>query len=330
MSIHCVPSPLFTDAYGEIRIRPLQTSDLRFRKISGRHQISVDGKHLIDGVAFGRPFLRRTDRPPIRIPPRKRRRITYDDDSDGILDEHPNTRHLAVHAEPDDPNDITADEGSETDDDYSPDEEEINDLSAELKDIRNDRYSKTGEDDFAVAEDPEEPSNPGGPTGSPRRLTRSRKAGGLCLEGEGMLKLVDENGRPYPGEYNNPLLDLYLHAEDEHQNQPGLQGKTPKKKKRRSNGQKDAERAFEEFSTQPERVSKSISKRSRKGVRFQDGQLETPATMREYQDSHQSDEDLQSSRDMTPNQYESDKENSQPLYEAAGLSVVSMISGLPN
>jgi hypothetical protein len=246
------------------------------------------------------------------------------------LDEHPNTRHLAVHAEPDDPNDITADEGSETDDDYSPDEEEINDLSAELKDIRNDRYSKTGEDDFAVAEDPEEPSNPGGPTGSPRRLTRSRKAGGLCLEGEGMLKLVDENGRPYPGEYNNPLLDLYLHAEDEHQNQPGLQGKTPKKKKRRSNGQKDAERAFEEFSTQPERVSKSISKRSRKGVRFQDGQLETPATMREYQDSHQSDEDLQSSRDMTPNQYESDKENSQPLYEAAGLSVVSMISGLPN
>jgi hypothetical protein len=235
-----------------------------------------------------------------------------------------------VHAGLDDPNNVTADKGSETDDDYSPDEEEINDLSAELKDIRNDRYSKTGEDDFAVAEDPEISLNPGGPIESPRRITRSRKAGGLCLEGEGMLKLVDENGRPYPGEYNNPLLDLYLHAEDGHQNQSDLQGKKRKKKKRRSNSQKDAERASEEFSTQPERVSKSMSNRSRKGVRFQDGQIETPATMREYQDSHQPDEDLQSSRDMTPNQYESDKENSQPLYEAAGSSAVSMNIGPPN
>jgi hypothetical protein len=47
--------------------------------LSGRYQISTDGKRLIDGVAFGRPRLKiPRDRPAIDIPPLKRRRITYD------------------------------------------------------------------------------------------------------------------------------------------------------------------------------------------------------------------------------------------------------------
>lgn len=58
-----------------VTIRPLQTSDLKIRKIGGRHQISADGKHLFDGVAFGRPYLRKTARPVFRIPPRKRRKL---------------------------------------------------------------------------------------------------------------------------------------------------------------------------------------------------------------------------------------------------------------
>lgn len=58
--------------YLTVSIRPLGTADLRVRKVSGRHQISEDGKHLIDGVAFGRPFLRKAHRPPLRIPARKR------------------------------------------------------------------------------------------------------------------------------------------------------------------------------------------------------------------------------------------------------------------
>lgn len=58
------------------RIRALQISDLRARRLSGRHQISVDGRHLIDGVPFGRPYLKRStsSRPAISIPPRKKRR----------------------------------------------------------------------------------------------------------------------------------------------------------------------------------------------------------------------------------------------------------------
>ncbi|KAL4801932.1 hypothetical protein BDV18DRAFT_68283 [Aspergillus unguis] len=62
----------------EVLIRALQMSDLKARRISGRHQISADGKHLIDGVPFGKPFLKRptSSRPAITIPPRKKRRTT--------------------------------------------------------------------------------------------------------------------------------------------------------------------------------------------------------------------------------------------------------------
>jgi hypothetical protein len=59
----------------KITIRALQTSDLRVRKLGGRHQISPDGRHLFDGVAFGRPYLRKTARPAFRIPSRKRRKL---------------------------------------------------------------------------------------------------------------------------------------------------------------------------------------------------------------------------------------------------------------
>lgn len=69
-------------------IRPLLSHDLKLRKVSGRHQISSDGKHLFDGSVFGRPRPRGpVDRPAIDIPPRKRRRITYDEDTDSSLDE---------------------------------------------------------------------------------------------------------------------------------------------------------------------------------------------------------------------------------------------------
>ncbi|KAL2158308.1 hypothetical protein VTH06DRAFT_4629 [Thermothelomyces fergusii] len=66
-----------------VYIRALDTNDRRKRRLAGRDQISRDGKHLIDGVAFGRPRLKTPrDRPPVDIPPLKRRRLTYGDDSD--------------------------------------------------------------------------------------------------------------------------------------------------------------------------------------------------------------------------------------------------------
>ena len=61
------------------RIRPLLGEDLRKRRLSGRLQISTDGRHLVDGLAYGRPWLRAPrDRPPVELPPRKRvRTVCY-------------------------------------------------------------------------------------------------------------------------------------------------------------------------------------------------------------------------------------------------------------
>ncbi|KAF2206065.1 hypothetical protein GQ43DRAFT_459463 [Delitschia confertaspora ATCC 74209] len=63
-------------------IRPLQTAEIRSRTLSGRYQISAAGQHLIDGVPFGRPYLRQPNRPAIRIPPRKRSRLTISEEEE--------------------------------------------------------------------------------------------------------------------------------------------------------------------------------------------------------------------------------------------------------
>ncbi|KAI1408015.1 hypothetical protein F5Y13DRAFT_205097 [Hypoxylon sp. FL1857] len=68
-------------------IRALDRDDNRRRRISGRHQISSDGRRLIDGIPFGRRLLKApSGRPPVTLPPRKRPRLAYNhenlDDSD--------------------------------------------------------------------------------------------------------------------------------------------------------------------------------------------------------------------------------------------------------
>jgi hypothetical protein len=106
---------------------------LKIRKISGRHQISADGKHLVDGLAFGRPLLRRpADRPAVNIPPRKRRKVTYnedEDDDEGFLalkeqeaedeesEAETNNRQLVLHTD-------FEDDDSEEDEDFVPGEDE--------------------------------------------------------------------------------------------------------------------------------------------------------------------------------------------------------------
>ncbi|TIA01220.1 hypothetical protein D6C82_03953 [Aureobasidium pullulans] len=70
----------------EIVIQPLQTNDIRARNLAGRHQISKDGRHLVDGIAFGRPLLRAPSHAPIHIPPRKRARLDPElEESDAAL-----------------------------------------------------------------------------------------------------------------------------------------------------------------------------------------------------------------------------------------------------
>src|SRR5690349_5898872 len=41
-----------------VSIRPLMTAEVRSRTLTGRYQISEDGRRLLDGIPFGRPYLR--------------------------------------------------------------------------------------------------------------------------------------------------------------------------------------------------------------------------------------------------------------------------------
>ncbi|KAI1849574.1 hypothetical protein JX265_013580 [Neoarthrinium moseri] len=96
----------------QIFIRPLFTDDLRRRRVSGRHQISTDGKHLIDGIAFGRPLLKAPrGRPAFDIPPRKRRRIGYED-------------HDADDHDEEDEDDADYEQGEEDEEEEEEDEED--------------------------------------------------------------------------------------------------------------------------------------------------------------------------------------------------------------
>jgi hypothetical protein len=63
------------------------TAEVRARTLTGRDQISDGGQHLVDGVPFGRPYLRQPNRPAVRIPPRKRRRLEdgeAEDETDAV------------------------------------------------------------------------------------------------------------------------------------------------------------------------------------------------------------------------------------------------------
>ncbi|OTA54795.1 hypothetical protein K449DRAFT_400885 [Hypoxylon sp. EC38] len=80
LHFHSVRTVLKPD--DRVFIRALDRDDNKRRRISGRHQISSDGRRLIDGIPFGRRLLRApSDRPPITLPPRKRPRLKYGDDN---------------------------------------------------------------------------------------------------------------------------------------------------------------------------------------------------------------------------------------------------------
>ncbi|KXX73960.1 hypothetical protein MMYC01_209691 [Madurella mycetomatis] len=137
----------------EVFIRPLVTEDRQKRRLSGRHQISTNGKHLIDGIAFGRPRLKTPrDRPLIDIPPLKRRRLAYraeeseDEDSRLLLTErgggHQEDGLVWLRPRSDDADD----------DDFEGDEEYVDGDFADDTDGEDDENDDMDSDDAADSE----------------------------------------------------------------------------------------------------------------------------------------------------------------------------------
>lgn len=269
----------------------------------GRHQISADGKHLIDGVAFGRPFLRRSDRPAIRIPPRKRIRTTYNDDEDeGMVSEALNQQQILVRSSLNDAAD-EASEDNENDTDYRIDHSDVSDLASELNDLTRDLHNDKG------LEQVERTVFFDGAEEQLGRITRSRKR--RKLEGLGIraVKPLNQSGHDesqYAGTYHNPLLDQY------YQEKPiQVHGEKAKHRRGVKYQSVNINRLHGEHAAP--QSSRRSSSASLKGVRFEEGELETPATIRqvsgsEFEDNESFIPDRGTATDFT----EANKENVQP------------------
>ena len=279
-------------------IRPLQSTDFRYRRISGRHQISADGKHLIDGVAFGRPFLRRADRPPIRIPSQKRLRFTNDGDDEKDLGQLTfyNQRELAV-AKYNDEDELARDGGDE--EDYEMVDGDSETLTDELKDLDHDLHEAERSTDLDGAY-----KSPGPRTRSRKR----RRIQGLGLHGEGIFEDGNGDGEDQPSlrGYHNPLLDQY------YQDDPVI---PPSKRIKRPNANPDLPSALSTLrgkSTTGKQESRRSSSASTRSVHFVGDVLETPVTIREMDDTDESDDEDFKPDEDTSEQVESDKENVEP------------------
>ena len=256
------------------------------RRISGRHQISEDGKHLIDGVAFGRPFLRKTARPAIKIPPRKRQRIAYEEDEGDAGVGQVDDRQIVVRAGFEDTDEFGSDED---DDDFEPGDEES--LDEELKALHAD-----SEDQQATHNVVE------GYSGAHIR-TRSYES----PQGLGLLSLYDHDGHILSGPYSNPLLDEYS------QDQPSHLISALKVRKRgqrtlKQNSNRGVSNVLKDPSMTSEHAERRDSTSSNKSVRFEDQEDATPATIRVSEGTDDEDDD-----DYEPGEVdESDKENAPP------------------
>jgi hypothetical protein len=297
-------------------VRPLQTSDIRHRRVSGRHQITADGRHLIDGVAFGRPFLKRSERPPIRIPPRKRVRLTYDTEDDNetaSLDY--NTEQALVpilnESEDEDDGDYTADhnsQGSDFDSDADKDDPGGDVDAVDFKRNKAFRDELAMEAEY-LSRSGQEPVRSSLVNETPGRRTRSRKRSGgdgLGLHGEGVL--LETDGEVLIGGYHNPLLDQYYDEEP-------VQA-TPKTRKRKRTREVDVQTS--DTNSRKSRALVEISRRSSttstKSVRFLGDEIETPATILEVDGSDsEGDEDFQPESRDSSNSLASNKENIEPL-----------------
>ncbi|KAI9791742.1 MAG: hypothetical protein M1816_003552 [Peltula sp. TS41687] len=193
-----------------VDILPLSTTDLQLRKFSGRHQISADGRHLIDGVAFGRPNVRKpAARPPVRIPPRKRRRLLP---SEGVEEDSLQNSRGQLLIQDSGYGNFDRDD-SESDNSFRAEEDGESDDASREGDDHMDLDVSTENAENEVAEELGRLSPVDLTYGKTNRRSQRKFQPGTVLDQIGqLLDLVDEDGNPFPGVYENDLLDQYQDA----------------------------------------------------------------------------------------------------------------------
>ena len=106
----------------ELVIRPYTWEERRARTALGRDQISADGRHLHDGIAFGKPFIRTATRPRVNIPPMKKRKLDHGREEQVRVAEADEAAKYAIEDNvQDEPmNDFGDGEEDEDDEDFQP------------------------------------------------------------------------------------------------------------------------------------------------------------------------------------------------------------------
>lgn len=126
-----------------LSIRPLESTEVQARRLTGRHQITSDGRHLVDGIPFGRRLTERSikHRPEVQIPPRKKRRLGLlgweaDDEPSPELDDD----YLEELLDPD------WQEKEDDSEDYEDEDEDEEDLENEQKEEKEEKEEERKEE----------------------------------------------------------------------------------------------------------------------------------------------------------------------------------------
>lgn len=232
-----------------------------------------------------------------------------DDDVDELSDEHQAIVPPGFYNE----DDASAEDNDEnTDDEWLADDHQQSELATELQDIHTDGREIAVTDGSNSLDATNGAQDSASAETNSQRVTRSQRLRGLGLQGPALLKLLDENGRPYPGAYNNPLLDFFS-QENASRGQEGL-----RRKRRKTNGLVDTNTVGAHNSGTSSGALATRDRRessaSIKNVRFQNNTLETPpTTILNHDDSEDTeDEDFEPPLDVDNEMDESDKENTEP------------------
>ncbi|KAL9613149.1 MAG: hypothetical protein Q9167_002314 [Letrouitia subvulpina] len=260
--------------------------------------------------------------PAIKIPPKKRRRILYDEGSNGsgVLVVDPGHRVTFNAGFDDDANDsFQGSHSSEENDTDSAD----GDIEEALQDELHSLHSELQEDSNNIAifdgglkmklgfESGQDSATP---------TTRSMRQRNKGLGLEDTLLLVDEYGRPYPKEYDNPLLDYFY---DDHP-KTGKLSDSQNNMTKVPGGTVTRNKIYQDVDSHSKTPSRSSSA-STKNVRFEEPEVPTPATIMEVDITDDSeDENFEPDEDTDTSIDESDKENATPRLDKSQSEKVNL------